>query len=68
MKIHEFNESLLQRYTNPGASNVIILLLLADTPEDLSVQNFKREIHSLKKYQIFLTSSFFFNLLALVLE
>jgi len=54
MKIYEFNESLIQYYTNPKAPNVIILLLIADTSKDLCVKNFKQEINSLKKeYEIF---------------
>jgi hypothetical protein len=49
MKIYEFNESLIQHYTNPRAPNVIILLLIADTPKDLCVKNFIKEINSIKK-------------------
>ncbi|CAF3701786.1 unnamed protein product [Rotaria sordida] len=48
IKICEFNEALLQQYTNPGASNVIILVLIADTPEDLCVKDFIREINLIK--------------------
>jgi hypothetical protein len=49
MKIYEFNEALIQHYTNPRAPNVIILLLIADTPKDLCVKNFIKEINSIKK-------------------
>jgi len=53
MKIYEFNESLIQYYTDPRAPNVIILLLIADTPKDLCVKNFKQEINSIKKEYVY---------------
>ncbi len=49
MKIYEFNESLLGRYTKSDAPNVIVLLLIADTPKDACVKNFKREINKIKE-------------------
>lgn len=48
-KIYEFNESLLKYYTNPNASYVIILVLIADTRKDSYVKKFKREINLIKK-------------------
>ena len=53
MKIYEFNQSLLERYLEPNAPNVIILLLIAETPKDLCVKNFKREISSIKEYKFY---------------
>ncbi|CAF0956307.1 unnamed protein product [Adineta steineri] len=46
--IHDFDESLLERYMKPGASNVIILLLIADTPNDQCVEDFKQKIRLIK--------------------
>ncbi|CAF4253007.1 unnamed protein product, partial [Rotaria sp. Silwood2] len=48
-KIYEFNESLIQRYINPSASNVIILLLIAETPNDSCVKHFIRKINAIKE-------------------
>ncbi|CAF1360475.1 unnamed protein product [Adineta steineri] len=48
--IHDFNESLLERYMKPGASNIIILLLIADTPNDQCVEDFKQKIRLIKEY------------------
>lgn len=54
MKIYEFNEPFLKHYTNPDASNVIILVLIADTRTDLCVKKFKKDINSIpKEYFIF---------------
>ncbi|CAF3909588.1 unnamed protein product, partial [Rotaria sp. Silwood1] len=47
IKLHEFNESFLQSYTNPNASNVIILLLIANTPDDSCIAHFTRQISSI---------------------
>ncbi len=49
-KVYKFNESLLERYTKPGASNTIILVLIAYTSKDLYVKDFIREINLIKKY------------------
>jgi hypothetical protein len=51
IKVYKFNECLLERYTKPGASNVIILLLIADTSNDPRVKDFIREINLIKKYR-----------------
>jgi hypothetical protein len=49
IKLTEFDETLLQRYTNPGASNVIILLLIANTPNDPCISYFKKQISLIKE-------------------
>ncbi|CAF1602995.1 unnamed protein product, partial [Rotaria sp. Silwood1] len=46
--IYEFNESLLEKYINPGASNVIILVLIAETSNDSYIKYFIRKINSIK--------------------
>jgi hypothetical protein len=50
IQVHDFNECLLQHYINPGTPNIIILILIADTPKDLCVENFIREINLIKEY------------------
>jgi hypothetical protein len=50
VKLNEFDESLLQRYTNPGAPNVIILLLIADSPNDPCIAHFNRQINLINEY------------------
>ncbi len=45
----EFNQTLLQRYTNPGSTNVIIILLIADTPNDPCILQFTKHINSIKE-------------------
>jgi hypothetical protein len=49
VKLDEFDETLLQRYTKPGASNVIILLLIADGPNDPCMAYFYRQISLIKE-------------------
>ncbi|CAF3546263.1 unnamed protein product [Rotaria sordida] len=44
VKLDEFNESFLQNYTNSNAPNVIILLLIANTPDDSCIVHFRRQI------------------------
>ncbi|CAF4709932.1 unnamed protein product [Rotaria socialis] len=43
-KLNEFDESFLQIYTDPNASNAIIILLIAETPNDSCVEYFHRQI------------------------
>ena len=50
IKITEFDEAFLQRYTTPGAPNMIILLLIADTPNDSCIGYFHRQISAIKEY------------------
>lgn len=47
VKLIEFNEEILQQYINPGAPNVIILLLIANTPNDPCITHFCRQISSI---------------------
>ncbi|CAF1321831.1 unnamed protein product [Adineta steineri] len=44
IKLNEFDQSFLQRYINPGAPNVIVLLLIADTPNDACIGYFNKQI------------------------
>ncbi len=67
VKVYKFNESLLERYTKPGASNAIILLLIADTSNDLCVKNFKRDINLINEY-VFILEKFFILIVCIVLE
>ncbi|CAF4540229.1 unnamed protein product [Rotaria sp. Silwood1] len=55
IKLHEFNESFLQSYTNPNASNVIILLLIANTPDDSCIAHFTRQISSINDSRMIFT-------------
>jgi hypothetical protein len=45
IKVYEFNEALLERYTKSDAKNAIVLVLIADTSKDVCVKNFKRDIN-----------------------
>ena len=61
-KIYKFDESVLERYTQAGAPNVIILLLIADSESDPCVEKFQRDINAIKEYvqsfDSFMTLSF----------
>ncbi len=49
IKLNEFNENLLERYISPGSSNVIILLLITDRPNDPCTVYFHRQISLIKE-------------------
>lgn len=50
IKIAEFDQLFLQHYISPGAPNMIILLLIADKPNDSCIGHFQRQISAIKEY------------------
>ncbi|CAF1584249.1 unnamed protein product [Adineta ricciae] len=49
IKCSEFDESFLQSYLAPGAPNVIVLLLIADSTDDSCIAHFNRQINSINE-------------------
>lgn len=48
-ELHTFNEKFLEHYLNPGAPNVIILLLIANTHDDPCIGYFHRQVSLIRE-------------------
>lgn len=49
IKLPEFDQAFLQHYMDPTAPNVILLLLIAETPTDPCIVHFNRQINLIKE-------------------